>query len=57
MRRCASGGDLVKDDPIRALSKAEIDRITGGGILRAIPLVKLWDMLRGRSRPVNAKKP
>lgn len=42
---------------MRDLSRGEVDRLTGGGILRAIPLVKLFDMLRGRSRPVNAKKP
>jgi hypothetical protein len=38
-----------KPDPIRTLDEFEVKRITGGGISRMIPAVKLFDMLRGRS--------
>jgi hypothetical protein len=38
---------------IRDLSAEEVRELTGGGLLRAIPIVKLFDMLRGKSKPSN----
>jgi hypothetical protein len=38
-----------KPDPFRTLSEEDVRRITGGGLARAIPLVRLVDVFRGRS--------
>jgi uncharacterized paraquat-inducible protein A len=39
----------VKDDPFRTLSEDDVRKITHGGISRALPIVKLIDLFRGRS--------
>lgn len=38
-----------RNDPFRTLSEEDVRRITGGGISRVIPIVKIVDLLRGRS--------
>lgn len=45
-----------KEDPIRTLSEEEVREITRGGLSRVIPVVKLFDMLKGRPRPAEPKE-
>jgi hypothetical protein len=47
----------MKLDPIKPLSQEELREATAGGLNRMIPIVKLWDMLRGKSQPVRSRDP